>query len=213
MPSKLLSVFLDQAQRLNLVSKGDLEHVEEKHFPDSLKVLEYADFAPKNHVLDLGTGGGLPGLVLAEARPDCHFILMDARQKKIDAVMSMAREVGLTNVEGVAGRFEELAHDSEFREQFDLITARAVAPLPVLLEYAAGFLKVKGSLWAWKGPQYREEVHEAQRAMELLQLELTEERPYTLPSGETRVLLRFEKRGKTPRTYPREDGRPKKSPL
>jgi 16S rRNA (guanine527-N7)-methyltransferase len=211
--NKLIDIFKDYANRLNLLSTGDRELLAEKHFPDCLEVLKYWTPSAPCKIADIGTGGGLPGLVLADKLPDCQFTLIDARQKKIEAIEGIAGEAELGNVTGLSGRFEILAHESEYREQFDVVTARAVAPLPVLLEYAAAFLKVDGQLFAWKGSNYIDEINDAREAMEILSLELTDEHSYNLPSGEDRVLLVFKKSEPTDDKYPRRDGKPKQSPL
>lgn len=211
--TNLVEIFKDYSARLNLLSSGDRERLEDKHFPDCLEVLKLWSPIDGSKIADLGTGGGLPGLVLAEQFPECEFTLIDARQKKIEAIEGMAGDAELKNVRGRSGRFEVLAHEPEYREQFDFVTARAVAPLPVLLEYVAAFLKVGGQLFAWKGLNYIEEINDSREAMELLSLEIEVEHAYTLPSGEDRVLLVFKKTDSTPDKYPRSDGRPKKSPL
>ncbi|MFT7184352.1 MAG: 16S rRNA (guanine527-N7)-methyltransferase [Oceanicoccus sp.] len=210
---KLIEIFKDYSTRLNLLSRGDRELLEQKHFPDALEVLKI--WTPENgsKIADIGTGGGLPGLVLASELPECEFTLIDARQKKVEAVEGMAKEAGLKNVTGRSGRFEVIAREEEYREQFDFVTARAVASLPVLLEYAAPFLKVGGQLLAWKGPSYTEDLNKAREAMEILEMDLETEHPYLLPTGEERVILVFKKIDVTPEKYPRPDGRPKKSPL
>jgi len=213
MTNKLIEIYADYAYRLNLLSTGDREKLHDKHFPDSLEFLNLWERQAGLKIADLGTGGGLPGLVLAEAIPECEFTLIDARQKKVEAVESMAEEAGLENVGIMSGRFEKLGHNPDYRAQFDIVTARAVAPLPVLLEYVAAFLKVGGELYAWKGSNYIDEINDAREAMELLELELDTEHEYNLPSGESRVILKFIKTAETPEKYPRADGKPKKSPL
>lgn len=213
MSNKLIECFKAHSARLNLFSKGDRELLGDKHIPDSLEFLKVTTPKAGMKILDLGTGGGLPGLVLAEALESCEFTLIDARNKKMEAVAAMAKELDLSNVHCTTGRFEVLAHEEEYREQFDLVVARAVAPLPVLLEYAVGFLKNGGSLYAWKGSHYQDELNDARTAMELLSFDLETEHEYQLPSGETRFLLQFKKTEPTPEKYPREDGKPKKSPL
>lgn len=213
MKTQLAKILRKKSQKLNLFSTGDREKLEDKHIPDSLAVMDFIEFEPGSSVVDIGTGGGLPGLALAIENPEISFTLIDARQKKINADLEVAEELGLKNVHGVAGRFEELAHQSELREKFDFATARAVASLPTLLEYAAGFLKDGGIFIAWKSVEYKEELEDSRSAQDLLGLEFEESYLYKLPGGEERRILKFIKTGKLDKKYPRRDGVPKAKPL
>lgn len=205
----LAQILQKKSQELNLFSTGDREKLESKHIPDSLAILDFVDLSGR--VLDIGTGGGLPGLALASSLPETEFVLMDAREKKVNAVREVAKELGLENVKCVAGRFEELAH-GELRESFDFVTARAVAELRVLLEYAAGFLDVGGRLYAWKSADYQGEIDAAENAMEALEMDFVKAYDYEL-EGISRVILEFEKIGVLDEKYPRRDGVPKNKPL
>lgn len=211
--SKLLEALLHASKELNLFSAGDREKLGEKHIPDALAILPFWSFASGSKILDLGTGGGLPGLPLALEKPNCSFTLCDARQKKCTAIDKMILELELENAQTLSGRFEDLAHERAHRGQYEGVLARAVAPLPVLLEYAVGFLKNGGKLYAWKGKNYKEELTEAKNAMKLLNLKLEAEHPYLLPTGEERALLCFIKEGKLDKLYPRKAGAPSRKPL
>ena len=206
----LIEVLEKKSAELNLFSAGDRLKLADKHIPDALAVLDF--WEPGARVADIGTGGGLPGLALACERPDLEFTLVDSTAKKVEAVMDMAEELNLRNVQGLVGRFEELAHEKEWREQFDTVTARAVAELPVLLEYVAGFLKVGGKFYAWKA-DYEAELESSRAAQEILSLEFVRAHKYTLPTGEDRAILEFEKVAELPREYPRMNGVPKAKPL
>jgi 16S rRNA (guanine527-N7)-methyltransferase len=214
---KLATLLKTKSERVNLFSTRDRELLGEKHIPDSLAILEFCElYGSEDQVLqvaDIGTGGGLPGLALAIARPGTDFTLIDSRQKKIEAVQEVVDELGLENVHTVSGRFERLAHDTKFRKKFDIVTARAVAPLPTLLEYVAGFLKLKGEFYAWKGVGYETELESAKKAMHVLGLEFVEGFEYELPGVEKRVVLKFVKNGDLHEKYPRRDGVPKAKPI
>ncbi len=210
---KLQQQLEQTSKELNLFSAGDRLKIGDKHLPDSVAVLDFWTPADGSRVMDIGTGGGLPGLALALSHPKTSFTLVDAREKKVRAVRDMAEELGLENVRTVAGRFEELARETKYREQFDVVTARAVASLPLLLEYAAGFLKVGGSLYAWKGPDYETELKQAKIAQAELGLVYKESFAYELPGAEARVILRFEKTKKLHPAYPRRTGVPSSNPL
>lgn len=207
----LIAVLQKKSAELNLFSAGDRLKLADKHIPDALAVLDF--WEPGKHVADIGTGGGLPGLALASARPDLDFTLVDSTAKKIEAVMDVAEELDLRNVQGLVGRFEELAHEKQWREQFDTVTARAVAELPVLLEYVAGFLKVGGKFYAWKQADYEAELASSAKAQQVLALKFVRAYEYSLPSGEARAILEFKKTASLPKSYPRENGLPKAKPL
>jgi 16S rRNA (guanine527-N7)-methyltransferase len=209
---RLTEALQEKSLQINLFSAGDREKLLEKHIPDSLAVQEFWCTQNGEKVLDLGTGGGLPGLVLAIVNPQVDFTLMDSREKKIKAVMEVAKEMDLENCEGVVGRFEELAHDPNLREKFDKVVARAVAELPVLLEYAAGFLRPDGKLYAWKGSGADEELLASKRAQEVLGMNFVQEFEYELEGMQRKILL-FKKVCGLDEKYPRRTGIPKKKVL
>lgn len=213
MIERLAQLLLEKSDELNLFSTGDRLKIAEKHIPDSLAILNFWKIREGMKIMDIGTGGGLPGLALAASCPQLKFMLMDAREKKIRAVLEVADDLGLKNVRGTASRFELLAHKSGFRKQYDVITARAVAPLPVLLEYASGFLRMGGRLYAWKGPEYPVELTASESAQKILGLVFENVEAYTLPGGEQRFILSFVQKGDLTPAYPRADGVPKAKPL
>ncbi|MBT6069012.1 16S rRNA (guanine(527)-N(7))-methyltransferase RsmG [Candidatus Peregrinibacteria bacterium] len=202
-------------QKINLISRETKkEDFFNKHIFDSVKILEYLDFSNVGTLLDIGSGGGIPGIPLAIELPNATVTLLDSTEKKMKAAKEILKEIGVENVKTAVGRIEELGHDPNFRESFDVVTARAVAPLPTLLEYALPFVKVGGHFIAYKSKNYSEELAICDEALKLLGGKLIATHEYTLPadSGE-RVYLVFEKIKETPEKYPRRIGVPKKSPL
>lgn len=194
----------------NLVSAAERPRVYERH------VLESADvaraIAPAGRWMDLGTGGGLPGLVLAKQHPDVAWTLVDATAKKAAAVREFATVLGLTNVTVICARAEGLAWDPHHRGQYAGVVARAVAPLSTLAELARGFLTPGGQLVAIKGPAWRVELQAANRALGVLALEHIHSEPLTGAAREAWVVT-MSAVGGPPAGYPRRDGVPKQDPL
>lgn len=211
---RFVELFLAKNQELNLTKAEDEKSFLIKHIIDSVYLNELAGIKSGMKVADLGTGGGLPGIVLAIMNPKAEFVLVDSVQKKITAVEGFAKALDLNNVTGVSDRLEALGRDGKFREQFDLVMARALAPLPTLLELATPLVKRKGRFIAMKGPGYLEEMAEADVAIEKLNVTQPFVEKYELPEGMgKRYLLVFDKKKGTPHMFPRRDGVPKRSPL
>lgn len=196
-------------QHLNLTAVRETEAIWHRHILDSLQLLEWIKADPDQRALDLGSGGGLPGIPLAICRPDVAWVLVDSVQKKARFLESCAVRLGLKQVTVRSERAEVLGQDPAFREQFHLLTARAVARLPTLLELTVPLLRVRGRFLAMKGAQAGQEVTESRRAMERLHVRLQHERP-TEAGG---CLLVFKKTEPTPGKYPRAIGIPGKEPL
>ncbi len=146
-----VALLLEANGRLNLTRVVEPMDVARLHLLDSLAGLPIIDAMAPRRACDLGSGGGVPGMLLALARPDVEWTLVDSVRKKADAVRSFADALQVTNVSIVAERAEVMARDPRYRESFDLVTARAFAALPVLVEYALPLVRVGGSVLAWKG--------------------------------------------------------------
>jgi 16S rRNA (guanine527-N7)-methyltransferase len=169
----------------NLLSKQGLEELETRHIPESRRFAEA--LPPAREVLDLGSGGGLPGMVIAITRPDIHVHLLDATRKKTDFLRAAAEELGIS-VTVHNGRAEELAV-GELAHRFPIVTARAVARLDRLAPLAAPFLAPGGILYAVKGDRWRQEVEEL-ASKELEVVSTPEMAPITGPTGPLVVGLR-----------------------
>lgn len=209
-----VSVFVDKNQMINLTKINTLDEFLIKHILDSVLVNSLVEINPKNKVADLGTGGGLPGVPLSILNSDSDFTLMDSVQKKIRCVNEFADQLGLKNIYGISDRLEVLGQNKKYREKFDLVFARALAPLNVLLELAIPFVHVGGRFVAMKGPGYSGELEKAKNAMGKLSLEVPQIKSYELPNGMgERHLLIFSKVKPTSFKYPRKVGVPKKNPL
>jgi len=180
------------------------------NFADSLSALPYIEGA--STVCDIGSGAGFPGVVLAIAQPGIRFTLMEPRKKRVAFLSDVVQELGLKNAQTVRMRAEEAGRDPEFRERFDIVTARALAAAPVICEYAMPLLRVGGRLIAYKGTMLEEEKKRAQKALTFLGGAGTRTVDVAVP-GLSHTLFIAEKTGNTPGEYPRRTGVPEKNPL
>lgn len=202
-------VFLETNQRMNLSAVRDEEGVWMRHIFDSLLLLKHLKADPDQHALDLGSGGGFPGLVLAIVRPDMGWTLVDSVKKKAVFLSETIEALGLENARALSDRAEVLGQSEDHRELYTVVTARAVARLNVLLELTVPLLQVGGHFFAMKGAQAEAEVKEARRAADLLGVKLI--RKTEQPGGG--ALLDFKKGSPTPSKYPRAVGVPGQKPL
>ena len=199
-------------ENVNLTAITDGDGILKKHFIDSLLLhgICKAQFPEGGRVLDIGSGAGFPGVPLALQRPDLRITLLDSLNKRIVFLQQLCEKLGLS-YEAVHGRAEQMAKDETYREQFDVVTARAVAALPTLAEYSLPFVKIGGYWIAMKGPG--EDVQPALQAMRVLGGKLIDTQRYTLPDGEERVIYVVKKLSPTPTKFPRNSGQIKAKPL
>ena len=207
----------DWNQRLNLTSITGYEEVQIKHFLDSLTVtlvLEPSFNESSFRLIDIGTGAGLPGIPLKIVLPAIKLVLLEATARKADFLRHLKDRLVLADVEVVVGRAEEVAHQAQYREQFDLVLSRAVASLPALVELTLPFCTVGGRFIAQKKGDIEVEVRRADRAISLLGGSLREVKPVKLAElSDRRFLVIIDKVQPTPEKYPRRPGMPKKRPL
>jgi 16S rRNA (guanine527-N7)-methyltransferase len=190
-------------------SVHDPAAIRDVHIADSLAGLEVPAVREAARIADVGSGAGPPGLVLAIARPDAEVVLVESVGRKCGWLERTVGELGLTNVRVACARAEELDEGP-----FDMVTARALAVLPVLCEYAAPLLREGGVLVAWKGAVDAQEEADGLHAAGVLGLEREEVRavvPY--PGSQRRTLQVFRKVAPTPAGYPRRLGMAAKRPL
>ena len=200
-------------EKINLTAILDDEGIAIKHFLDCLLVCKYADFKKGQKIIDVGTGAGFPGLVIAAANPDVQVTLLDSTGKKLKAVEDMARNMGVENVEIVHMRAEDAGKKPEFREQYDFSTARAVAELRVLLEYTLPFVKVNGAFLSLKGASALEEIDSAQSSLRTLGGKIQDKFQFSLPGGDKRAVISVKKISHIPPKYPRVSAQIAKKPL
>ena len=209
---QLVDLFLDWNSKINLSSIRDAEGVWEKHIADSLLLSEQVSLDGQAwRVLDIGTGGGFPSLPLAVKFPSLKFTSVDSVGKKLKAVQSMADELGC-KIKTQHARIEDLGQDKQYREQYDLVLARALAPWPVLLEYALPFVKVGGRFIAYQGPGVREDLINFKNLERKLGGLIVKVHETTLGDSE-RIFVEIKKQSSTSRKFPRANGIPRKEPL
>jgi 16S rRNA (guanine527-N7)-methyltransferase len=207
--ARYLELLLDANTRFNLTAITDPGEAWTRHMLDSLTLVPLIVSADAKTVIDVGSGGGLPGIPLAIVLPGIQFTLLEATGKKARFLEETAAALGLSNIRVINDRAETVGQDHhQHREQYDIVIARAVGRLPVLLELTVPLAKVGGLVLAMKGAQAQAEIDEAKQALHLLHAHAIDTRPTA-----TGVIVVIEKQRKTPRAYPRSPGEPKRSPL
>ncbi len=203
---------LAENEKYNLTAVRDREGVIGRHLFDSLAPLFLGELGDNPlSVIDVGTGGGLPGIPLAVAAPQHRYTLLDSTEKKCAFLRAFLSQVDLP-VTVRWGRAEELGQ-GEYREGFDLAVSRAVAALPALCELVLPMVKVGGRFLAYKGEKGREELDAAQTAISLLGGKVSKVLDAPTSDGSPACLILIEKEKHTPKTYPRKWGQIKKKPL
>jgi 16S rRNA (guanine527-N7)-methyltransferase len=204
---------LDWNTRMNLTAISDPDEILLKHFLDSLSLLMVYDI-PDVRLLDIGAGAGFPGIPLKIVRPQWQVLLLEATSRKVTFLRHIIETLQLHDVEAVHGRAEELAHKTEYRASFDLATARAVASLPTLLEYAAPFCRIRGQMIFPKKGDLAEELARGKRAASQVGARFKADVPVTLPGlNDGRRLLVWEQVSKCREQYPRSGSIMAKKPL
>ncbi|MCD8203873.1 MAG: 16S rRNA (guanine(527)-N(7))-methyltransferase RsmG [Coprobacillus sp.] len=207
----LMELTLEANEKMNLTAITDEEEFVNKMLLDSVLVSKDIDLS-KGKLLDIGSGAGFPALPLAIMFPNLNVTLLDSTSKKVKHCEEVVEKLGLTNVTCVDKRAEEYINGH--RETFDFVTARALATLPIVIELSIPFVKVGGTLIAYKGISYKDEVKSSHRAFVNLSCKIGKTIEYTLPySDEKRVYLLISKYEKTKDKYPREYSIISRNPL
>ncbi len=209
--ARYADIVIETNEKFNLLGNVTENDLVVKHILDAASGAKFVKDAKT--VLDIGTGAGFPGFPLAVCLPDVKFTLADATEKKIDFINQTAMTLGVSNITGVAGRAEEMAH-GKMREKYDVCVSRAVAALNKLCEYCLPFIKCGGKLVAYKGPLVYDEVNEAEHAFSMLGGRLEGIRVVSVPylEGE-RYMALVEKIKPTNPIYPRKNAQIKNKPL
>ncbi len=205
-------MLVETNKTLNLTAITEPNEILYKHFIDSLSLLSCLEFKENSDVIDVGTGAGFPGVVLLIARPDLKMTLLDGTNKRLVFIKSVLDALGL-NANIVHMRAELAARNGNFRERFDIVTARAVANLNTLSEYCMPFVKLGGLFAPMKSAKTDEEVLGARGAIKLLGGEIIEIKELNIENCGERYVILTKKISQTPSKYPRASAQISKKPL
>lgn len=188
-------------EHINLTAITEEDEIAVKHFADSLSVFTAVNIPDGAKVIDVGSGAGFPGLPMLIANPQLDMTFLDSVGKKLGFIKDVLRLCGLLG-ETVHARAEDIAHDGNYREQFDFAVSRAVAPLNILAEYCLPLVKVGGTLIAMKGAE--DEAELGANAVRTLGGRIEQVVYHKLPNGDTRNLVLIKKLSQTPAKFPRK---------
>jgi len=210
-------LLLNWNNKINLTAIVKPKEIIVKHFLDSLIFVKYLRRLypdPETSLIDIGTGAGFPGIPIKIMQPETKVLLLDSLAKRLDFLNTVVRELELKKIDTYHSRAEDLGRDNKFRETFDIAVVRAVAELPVLVEYAAPFLRTGGRLIAAKGIEPEKDAASAHKALQILNCEIERIDKYSLAEGaDFRSIIIIQKKNDIPENYPRPAGKPKKKPL
>ena len=211
---KFYDLVIDWNTKINLTAITDEKEFAIKHVMDSLSLWDDEKFSNVKKILDVGTGAGFPAIPIKIFKPNVEIFLLDSLNKRVEFLKKVAAELNLENVTCLHGRAEDFARQNNFRESFDLVTARAVARLNIISEYCLPFVKIGGIFAALKGKQFQDEVAEAENAVKILgggKIICAEKTLPELP--DVRAVVYIDKKKSTPKKFPRKAGTPAKNPL
>ena len=203
---------LEKNKVINLTAITDEERFVKEHIVDSAAILKLKELEGSKSVCDVGTGAGFPGIVIAALSPEKKVTMVDSLAKRLRVIEGLAGKAGIDNIRLVHARAEDAGHMPELRESFDVVTARAVAALPVLAELCVPMVRKSGEFIAFKTGSAEDEIKESQRAANILGVGETIIQDAGVP-GTDHIFVIMKKKGKTSNKYPRKAGEPARNPL
>ncbi|MBD8045695.1 MAG: 16S rRNA (guanine(527)-N(7))-methyltransferase RsmG [Clostridium argentinense] len=201
-------------EKINLTAITEDDEIIKKHFIDSIKVFKIDELKASKRIIDIGTGGGFPGIPMKIMNPECEIVLLDSLNKRINFLNEVIKELKLENIEAVHGRAEDFVKENNCRESFDAVVSRAVANLTVLSEFCLPYVKIGGYFVALKGPAIEEEMNDAKNALKILGGKVERIEEVTIEGSDlNHNLVVIKKIKETPKKYPRKAGMVTKNPL
>lgn len=222
---KFVDYMKEYNQTHNITAIKEDDEIVYKHLLDSLLPINELQYNKcfnqkdtithnKTNILDIGCGAGFPSIPLAICDNNLNITAIDSVGKKTNFVNNVKNMLNISNLKVIHTRIEEFAQKSEFREQFDIVTSRAVAPLNIILEYSAPMLKNNGYIFAYKGSNYKEEIEQATNAMKILNCNIEEIYEYSVDEIQAkRYILKIKKNSNISNKYPRKQNKPRLQPL
>jgi 16S rRNA (guanine527-N7)-methyltransferase len=207
-------LLIEWNEKMNLTSITEKKEVYLKHFYDSITAAFYYDFSKPLSLCDVGAGAGFPSIPIKICFPHLHITIVDSLKKRITFLEHLAKELDINQLSLYHDRAETFGQNKQFRESFDLVTARAVAKLSALSELCLPLVKVNGDFLAMKAQSAQEELKNAAKAISVLGGEVEEVMSFTLPiENSERNIIWIHKERPTPKKYPRKPGTPNKMPI
>ncbi len=210
---KYAKIMLKYNEVMNLTAITDPDEIREKHFLDSVTLVLSGKLEKGCSLIDIGAGAGFPSVPVKVVRDDIKLTMLDSLNKRVNFLNEVITELKMENAVAIHSRAEDAGKDKKLRESFDVATARAVADLAVLAEYALPFVKVGGYFVAMKGNSPEEEINNAKKAIREMGGEIEKVEDVLLPSGIKHSLVVIRKVINTPSKYPRKAGKPSKEPI
>ena len=206
---KYMNLLIEWNQKINLTAIVEPKEIIQKHFIDSMSVLNYIQ--DKKNIIDVGTGAGFPGIPIKIANPNINVTLLDSLQKRVNFLSEVVSQLELDKIKAVHSRAEDYAKEN--RESYDVAISRAVANMSTLVEYLLPYVKQDGIVICMKGPNIEDELEKSKKAISILGGKIEHIEHLFLDEEMERNLIIIRKIKPTPKQYPRKAGKPAKEPI